>query len=89
MSGLFNSPALSSEAADLREQLLEGYAGEVEIAEALGVSVRTVYRLGLPYIKVANRRFYHVAGSREKLTHKRAGSDPPPPRHRGRPRKVA
>lgn len=79
---------LSGSTTEIRARLLEGLATDVELAEALGVSVRTVYRLELPYVKVANRRLYDVAKAREKLMRNRGG-ELPPPRPRGRPRKTA
>jgi hypothetical protein len=51
----------------LRTMLLDGLAPEQEVADALGVSTRTVQRLGLPFIRLGRRRMYVVDGSRKKI----------------------
>ena len=59
--------AKSSSSGNLRQRLLPDWEFEEEMAAALGVSRRTVQRLGLPFERVGKRRAYQVSGSREVL----------------------
>ena len=72
----------------IRGELLAGLATDDEIAAALNVSVRTVYRLALPFTKVGARRYYDVAKCREALLSRQTGTRSAP-RGKGRPRKAA
>jgi hypothetical protein len=72
----------------LKQTLLEGTASFEEIAKALGIDVRTVYRLELPYIVVKRKRRAVIALAREKLM-SRIKDPLASPRGRGRPRKAA
>jgi hypothetical protein len=75
-------------AAELRGELLAGTASYEEIAAALDVTVRTVYRMNLPSIFVAGKRRAVIAEAREYLMRRRRRPlELPPPRGRGRPRK--
>ena len=55
------------DAGHVRNALLQGFAPEGHIAAALGVSMRTVQRLDLPFVRIGIRRYYDLAKSREKL----------------------
>ncbi len=73
---------------ELRAELLGGYATINELAAALGCSPRTVHRMGLPYVKVRNRRLYHIEKTRSRLLEAEADTRAPASRP-GRPRKAA
>jgi hypothetical protein len=80
--------ALDSSPTAIRDALLSGTATFKEIAEALGVTERTVYRLNLPFVRVAGKRRAVLAQAREKLMRHVHGGEPPP-RRRGRPRRAS
>ena len=73
---------------NIKATLLEGTATIAEIAQALGCSERTVYRMNLPYVIVAGKRRAPLALARERIMAGVRNCDPPPPRPRGRPRTV-
>ena len=76
------------EPTSVRQRLLEGMTTDEGLAEALGCSVRTVYRLDLPYVKVGARRFYNVDACRVELISRQSGTRKAA-RSKGRPRKSA
>jgi DNA-binding CsgD family transcriptional regulator len=77
----------TAQADALERNLLEGTASFEEIADALGISVRTVQRMGLRYFVVRRKRRAVIALAREKLLAELKGGPLPPARGRGRPRK--
>jgi hypothetical protein len=78
--------ARTSDETNIRDTLLEGTATFEEIARALGVTKRTVYRMNLPFVHVAGKRRAPLALAREQLMARVQGGPLPPPRAPGRPR---
>lgn len=74
-------------AGEIRAALLEGTVPIDDLPEALHCTLRTVYRLNLPYIKIAGKRRVILALARERFMARTQGGDLPPPRKPGRPRK--
>jgi hypothetical protein len=80
--------SLAPSATAIKDALLAGTATFKEIAEALGVTERTVYRMNLPYTIVGGKRRAPLDQARQKIMARVKNGTLPPPRGRGRPRIV-
>jgi hypothetical protein len=79
--------AQSTSATSIKNVLLEGTATFEEIGAALGVTTRTVYRLGLPFFIVGGKRRAVLTLARERLLARQTSHELPSPRRPGKPRK--
>jgi hypothetical protein len=75
--------------AQIREQLLRGLVSIADLAKALNIDKKTVYSLDWPFIQIGARRYYDIEKARETFMAKPSYTrEMPPPRQRGRPRKI-
>ncbi len=84
-------------ACAVRERLLHDRVPDEVLASALGIGLRQLYYYaaqGLPYIRIAGRRYFHIAEATDWMCNHKGRIKPEPaplpaPRSVGRPRREA